>query len=171
MELNIQLAQASQTQEIFDLLQSCAADMREQGIFQWNENYPLVSHVEKDISNKSMYCLMEDERVAGIVVIDENQSIEYKTVAWQYHSTPILVVHRFAVHPHFQKQGIGKKLMDFALNFALENDYQSIRLDAYSENERTQRFYQNRGYIKRGEIHFPYREAHFNCYEKNLNPS
>lgn len=167
--MKIEVAKTRQIQEIHSLLQACATHMRENGIMQWNENYPLISHVEKDVSNGGMYCMLDEDKIAGIVVIDENQSAEYKDVDWQFDVSPILVVHRFAVLPTYQKSGIGKQLMDFALNFAIKNKYKAIRLDAYSENERTQKFYLNRGYSKVGEIYFPYRTAHFNCYEKNLD--
>ena len=162
-------ALSNQKSEIYKLLQACGADMRANGIMQWNENYPLISHVEADIKNGGMYCMMDETKIAGIVVMDENQSPEYKGLAWKWTKTPILVIHRFAVHPSYQKSGIGKKLMDFALDFALKNNYKNIRLDAYSQNERTLKFYLNRGYEKVGEIYFPFRTEHFNCYEKNLN--
>ena len=58
--------------------------------------------------------------------------------------------------------------MDFALNKAGDEGYSSIRLDAYSQNDRTLRFYENRGYEKRGEIYFPYRDEPFYCYEKAI---
>jgi ribosomal protein S18 acetylase RimI-like enzyme len=167
--MKIELAQNHQAEKIHALLQACGTHMRENGIMQWNENYPLLTHVESDIKNGGMYCMMDDLNIAGIVVIDENQSPEYLDVDWTFHEEPILVVHRFAVHPSYQKAGIGKKLMDFALEHAVKNNYKNIRLDAYSGNERTQKFYLNRGYQKVGEIYFPFRTEHFNCYEKNLD--
>jgi ribosomal protein S18 acetylase RimI-like enzyme len=166
--MNIKLANPRQAKEIHSLLQACGQHMRESGIMQWNDNYPLLSHVEQDILNGGMYCMMDDSVISGIVVVDENQSPEYLDVKWEFDVSPILVVHRFAVLPTYQKAGIGKILMDFALDYAIRNKYKAIRLDAYSENERTQKFYQNRGYQKVGEIYFPYRTAPFNCYEKLL---
>lgn len=166
--MNIGLARISDTEEIFELLQLCGEHMRKNGIMQWNENYPLKGHVEQDIQAESMYCLRNDEQILGIVVIDENQSKEYAELPWKHRQEPILVVHRFAVLPKSQKQGIGKSLMDFALNYGIDLGYKSIRLDAYSGNARTLKFYINRGYQKVGEIYFPYRTEHFDCFEKSL---
>lgn len=166
--MDIDLARPTDVNEIFTLLQLCGAHMRENGIMQWNENYPLKSHVEKDIDSKSMYCLRKDKQILGIIVIDENQSPEYEDLNWSFIENPILVVHRFAVLPSSQKNGLGKVLMDFALDFAIDTGYKSIRLDAYSGNERTVNFYKNRGYNKIGEIYFPYRTKHFDCFEKSL---
>ena len=166
--MNIQLANLNQCDEIYALLKACGQSMRDEGIMQWNENYPLKSHVISDIEREAMYCLIDDRQILGIVVIDENQSPEYTTVAWEFHAEPILVVHRFAVLPSIQKGGIGSKLMNFAENYGKENGYQSIRLDAYAGNARTLRFYHKRAYKKVGEVNFAYRTLHFDCLEKKL---
>lgn len=68
-----------------------------------------------------------------------------------------------------KKQGLARKLMDFAENIAIECGYASIRLDAYSGNERVLRFYENRGYQKRGEVNFSGRALPFFCYEKEIS--
>jgi hypothetical protein len=47
--MKIEVAKTTQTQEIYSLLQACATHMRENGIMQWNENYPLISHVERHL--------------------------------------------------------------------------------------------------------------------------
>lgn len=158
-----------QLETIFSLLQACAADMRDQGIAQWNENYPLLKDVQKDLFSQSLYIVQIEGNLAGIVVFDENQSPEYIDVEWEFTKGKIGVIHRLAVHPQFQGKGIARKLMDYIEVFAKKNQYQSIRLDAYSQNPRTLKFYQNRGYKKCGEIYFPYRDDPFDCFEKNLS--
>jgi len=158
-----------QLETIFSLLQACAADMRDQGIAQWNENYPLLKDVQKDLFSQSLYIVQIEGNLAGIVVFDENQSPEYIDVEWEFTKGKIGVIHRLAVHPQFHGKGIARKLMDYIEVFAKKNQYQSIRLDAYSQNPRTLKFYQNRGYKQCGEIYFPYRDDPFDCFEINLS--
>lgn len=164
--MNIRKATTSDTTPIFDLLTAVAAHMQEQGIMQWNENYPTIQHVTADIALENIYICEEENNILGVISIDANQSPEYAEIPWQFTQGDVLVVHRLAVSPLAQKKGIGRQLMDFALNKAITENYTSIRLDAYSLNERTLRFYEKRGYQKRGEIYFPYRNEPFNCYEK-----
>lgn len=78
----------------------------------------------------------------------------------------VLIIHRLAVHPLFQNQGFAKRLMDFAEDYAINENFSSIRLDAYSANEKVLRFYEAREYKKRGEVYFPDRKLPFYCYEK-----
>nr|WP_316931595.1 hypothetical protein [Flavimarina sp. Hel_I_48] len=60
--------------------------------------------------------------------------------------------------------------MFFAENLAKEGNFQSVRLDTFSQNERNQKFYEKRGYQKLGAIYFLKQSKHpFYCYELPLN--
>jgi ribosomal protein S18 acetylase RimI-like enzyme len=166
--MKITFGQAPDLEEIFHLLTACGVHMREQGILQWNAHYPDRASVENDLQHKNLRLIRINSRIAGVISRDENQSPEYQTVSWSQNEGKILVIHRLAVHPEFQGKGIARELMDDALAFAQENQYAAIRLDAYSKNPRTLKFYLSRGYEKRGEIYFPYREDPFYCFEKVL---
>ena len=78
----------------------------------------------------------------------------------------MLVIHRLVVHPKHQRKGYAKTLMDFAEDYAQNNDYTSIRLDAYTQNKRVIRFYKSRGYSIRGNVYFSERTLPFHCMEK-----
>ncbi|MEZ5022089.1 MAG: GNAT family N-acetyltransferase [Chitinophagales bacterium] len=93
---------------------------------------------------------------------------EYQKVDWKCNDSKVLVIHRLVVNPKHQKQGYAKLLMDFAEDFATNNGYSSIRLDAYSENKAVIEFYQKRNYIQRGNVNFPGREHPFYCMEKEV---
>jgi len=56
--------------------------------------------------------------------------------------------------------------MNFAEEYAIENNYKSIRLDAYSANVAAVRLYEKRGYNKIGQVFFPHRKYPFYCFEK-----
>lgn len=168
LKMKFKKAKSTDLLAIFKLLQAVVTDLRAKGIHQWNDTYPTLNHVEDDIRTGALYIGVMTGKMVGVICLDENQSPEYETIPWQFKDGKIMVVHRLAVSPDFQKQGIGKALMDFALNHAIANNYAAIRLDAYSKNERTLNFYRNRNYHHRGEIYFPYRDDPFYCFEKAL---
>lgn len=153
---------------IMDLIKDNIVDMESKGIYQWNEHYPEQVIFEKDINNETLYLIKNDEECLGIIVFDEEQSPEYKEVGWLTEGNKVLVIHRLAVNPKYQKQGIARLLMNFAEDIAIKEGYTAIRLDAYSGNSRALNLYENRGYKKTGQLFFPYRELPFYCYEKNL---
>lgn len=170
----IEKATEKQLDEIFEIFAECKRSMEEENIFQWVEQYPAIHHIANDIQNGFLYSINSKGRSLGVINISTIEEPEYKTIAWSDNNGRYLVIHRLAVHPKNQKQRLAWKLMDFAENFAIENGYTSIRLDAYSGNERVLRFYTKRGYTKRGEVNFSGRVLPFFCYEKEItavNPS
>jgi ribosomal protein S18 acetylase RimI-like enzyme len=58
--------------------------------------------------------------------------------------------------------------MDFVENFAVENNYSSIRLDAYSQNKRVIDFYEKQKYFNHGNVNFPDREHTFHYVGKEI---
>ncbi|AZO95148.1 GNAT family N-acetyltransferase [Halocella sp. SP3-1] len=164
--MSISLAVPNDIIEIMELVKSCIIDLEAHKIYQWNKNYPTVDHFEGDIENKSLYIFKDGGVNQGIITINETQPLEYKKLNWLINDSRVMVIHRLAVKPIFQRQGIGQRLMNFAENFAFNNDYDSIRLDAYSGNPRAIKFYENRGYKKIGQVFFPGRTLPFYCYEK-----
>ncbi len=154
---------------IKSLTKACAQNMQEKAIFQWNEHYPSLERLRSDIEKRELFLLEEKEEPQGIVVLTCEMDDEYLPIEWLTPNANNLYVHRLATDPGSWGSGNGRKLMDFAEEFARENGYISVRLDTFSQNERNQRFYEARGYNRLGNIYFPKQSEHpFYCYEKIL---
>lgn len=166
--MSIRKGEEKDITEVFQLLQDCGKFMSINGLEQWNEYYPTIDLVENDVANQSIFCKVTDNHIAGVITLDGNQSPEYADVNWQIVNKKVAVIHRMAVSPNFQRQGIARELMDFAENKAKEEGYECIRLDAYSYNSSALNIYKNRGYRQVGEVYFPIREHPFYCFEKEL---
>lgn len=167
-QLKIEKGNLSNIDEIFQLYQDAKEELDKHGIFQWTKNYPTRSIVEADLRNKVLFVLKNNEEIIGAITISEDQEAEYKNINWKFNETKVLVIHRLVIAPQFQRNGYAKKLMDFAENLAKENNYTSIKLDAYSKNENVVRFYEKRKYCIRGEIYFPERTFPFYAMEKEI---
>ncbi len=162
----IRLATSSDLQNIKRLTEACAVAMQEKGIFQWNEHYPSLEKLNSDIENKELYVLENSDKLLGIIVLTEVMDEEYIPITWLTPNSKNLYIHRLATDPTTWGKGYGRFLMDFAEDFARENNYDSVRLDTFSQNKRNQRFYEARGYQKLGDIFFPKQSTHpFHCYE------
>lgn len=166
----IRKAQITDLSKIKNLTEACALAMQEKKIFQWNEHYPSRQRLEKDIEKEELYVLEEENRICGIIVLTPKMDEEYIPIQWLTPGNKNLYVHRLATQPAGWGSGYGRQLMDFAEKMAREQDYESVRLDTFSQNERNQKFYESRGYKRLGNIFFPMQSEHpFYCYEKPLN--
>ncbi|WP_405384695.1 GNAT family N-acetyltransferase [Maribacter sp. LLG6340-A2] len=162
----IDLAKLSELHEILQVTDDCRIAMEKKGIYQWTTAYPSRKAFKNDIERKELYVLKNNLTIIGCVVLSTHMDVEYTPVSWLTPNTANYYVHRLAVHPNFQGKGYAQRLMDFAEDFALKNKAISIRLDTFSQNKRNQKFYEQRGYVKLGDIFFPNQSEHpFHCYE------
>jgi len=159
-------AKISEIPEILLLTKACAQVMSSKGIHQWNEHYPSKQAFESDIDRNELYVYTLENKIVGTIVISTFMDEEYTSVNWLSPNDNNLYIHRLAVHPSFQKQGYAVQLMDYAEAFAKAKKATSIRLDTFSQNPRNQKFYEQRGYKRLGNIYFPKQSEHpFYCYE------
>jgi len=167
----IRLAKNEEIDQILAITRACAHKMSANGIFQWNEDYPSREAFEHDLKRKELYVLENDGNLMGCIVISTFKDLIYNDVQWlTENDKPSIYIHRLAVHPDNQGQGNAQKLMVFAENWAKKGDFQSVRLDTFSQNIRNNRFYEQRGYHKLGNVYFPKQSKHpFYCYELPLN--
>ena len=166
--MDIVKAQKQDLSSILDMIYSCIKYMKSQGIYQWDEFYPDSDIIENDIKRGNCYILKNDGKCAAYFAIDEEQSTEYSQINWLTDGRKVLVIHRLSVHPELQGKGIAKKILKFIEDSAVKNNYSSIRLDAYSGNERALKLYENFGYKKAGQFYIIVRDLPFYCYDKNI---
>lgn len=163
----IRLAKKEEIIELLAITRACAKNMISKNIFQWNEEYPSKSAFENDEIRKELYVLIYQKQIVGCIVLTPKIDKEYLPIKWITPNKNNLYVHRLAIHPNFQGKGFAQKLMTFTENFAIENNFKSIRLDTFSKNTKNQKFYELRGYKKLGSIYFPNQsEFPFYCYER-----
>jgi hypothetical protein len=55
--------------------------------------------------------------------------------------------------------------MEFAESHAAQSGYASVRLDAYTANQRSVELHRRRGYREVGQVYFPRRSMPFWCFE------
>jgi ribosomal protein S18 acetylase RimI-like enzyme len=162
----IRHAKISEISNILAITKECATFMIAKGIFQWNEHYPSKQAFLNDIEREELYVLLEDNRLIGTIVISTHMDDEYVPIKWLTKSDKNIYIHRLSVHPDFQGKGYAQQLMDFAEEYARQNDFVSVRLDTFSQNKRNQKFYETRDYQKLGDIFFPKQSEYpFHCYE------
>ena len=162
----IRKAEEIDIEPIISMTKACAKTMVAKGIYQWNEHYPNTNVFINDIKRDELYVLEIASQVVGCIVISTYIDKEYVPIKWLTKNGTHIYIHRLAIHPAIQGKGYAQNLMAFAEQFAIENNYSSIRLDTFSQNKRNQKFYELRGYKRLGNIYFPKQSKFpFFCYE------
>ena len=158
--------EANSTDAIMKLIARATATLDEKGIPQWDEIYPDRTTIARDIDNGTLYGLLDEDTIAGILVLNENQDREYDDVTWELDDEKPLVLHRLCLSPDYQGKGLSKVMMGFVEDYARGNGYRSIRLDAFTLNPISLSLYRSLGFVARGEVRF--RKGRFICFEKIL---
>lgn len=149
--------------QIEKVLEDVKKDMYENGIDQWDSEYPNKEIISQDIQSQVGWIFTEDGVVLSYMVLNESCDEEYNLLMWKY-ASPFLVIHRLFVSPLAQGKGISSMMIRHAEEYAGENKYRSIRLDAFSLNETANLVYLKKRYEFVGTVTF--RKGIFNCYEK-----
>ncbi|BAP31473.1 GCN5-related N-acetyltransferase [Chryseobacterium sp. StRB126] len=145
------------------VLEEVKADMLNQGIDQWDQEYPNIKVLTEDIEKGEGFVFEEQGKVLAYMALNELCDEEYNDLNWTT-PTPFIVIHRLYVKPTAQGKGISSKMIRYAEDFAVQNQYQSIRFDAFSLNNTANIVYTKKGYELVGTVRF--RKGIFNCYEK-----
>ncbi len=146
-----------------EIIRGVKQKMLEQNIQQWDDVYPVEGDIRKDIQNEHAFGYFEGDKLYAYIALNENYDPEYDALQWLT-DDKALIVHRLSVDPVMQGKGIAKQLMVFAEEYACENGYRSIRLDAFPHNPAALRVYDKLEYIHTGTVTF--RKGEFYCYEK-----
>lgn len=125
--------------------------------------------IEKEIAENRHFVIKDENQIASTFVITFDDEIIWK----QANSQPSVYLHRIATNPDFRGRNYVKKIVDWAINYAKENEKLYVRLDTHSGNERLNEYYVNCGFAYKGisEIEWTsdlpehYKEGSFSLFE------
>lgn len=156
-------------EEINSIYLTCRDQLFKNGIFQWDDQYPNKEYFQECIEDKSLYVFTRDSEILGHVVLNEWEAKEWDAIPWSGENP--LIVHSLMINPLVQGKGLGKEFLGLCEQVAVEKGYDSIRLDAYSGNERAISLYKKLGYYVKGSVFFkskPEGQQEYFCFEKEL---
>ena len=155
---------------IMKLFEVCTKAMLKAQIDQWDGLYPTATIFKNDIQKGCVFVIKEKDILLATITLNDQQDKQYHQIDWNTQTDKVLVIHRLAVSPDAQGQGLGKKLCLFAETYGTENGFEVIRLDAYSGNPISCRMYEKLQYRKaKGFCWFHGNKLPFYCFEKKLD--
>lgn len=90
------------------------------------------------------------EHGGKLLVLAENENQRVIGTSWMTHDFRRIYLHHFAIHPDYQKQGLGEFLAIASLQFAKEKNMQ-IKLEVHKENTAAINLYKKIGFNYLGD--------------------
>lgn len=144
--LDFKVAQTEDLPLAMEILAEAAARLKEKGIDQWpsppNEHWQ--RRMAAAIERKEVYTVGVDQNRLGIL------RFTWSDPYWPDDNLAGYV-HSMAVRPAMQGKNIGGAILSWAARKARQQDRQFLRLDCLSGNGRLRRYYEEQGFIYRGE--------------------
>jgi ribosomal protein S18 acetylase RimI-like enzyme len=109
-----------------------------------------LNQLEKELSNASsefFFVYLNDE-VAGYLKVNTNDAQSEEM------GVETLEVERIYIKTKFQKHGLGKYLLNKAIDIALEHNKKKIWLGVWEKNENAIAFYKKMGFVQTGAHSF-----------------
>lgn len=161
-------AQDGDKDEVMQLLNAAKENMKENGIDQWDEIYPAISDVAKDIKEETLTLVKQGGKLVAVYTLNKHQDAAYKFGNFKDNSDNFIVLHRLCVKPEYRGMGIAARTLRYIDEEALKEGFSSIRLDVFTKNPRAVKLYESAGYSYAGDAYF--RKGKFLLMEKLTSP-
>ncbi|MBD8067827.1 GNAT family N-acetyltransferase [Bacillus sp. PS06] len=109
-----------------------------------------LDQLEKELSTISsdFYCVYFNNEIAGYLKVNTDNAQSEQM------GNESLEVERIYIKTKFQKEGLGKYLINIAMEIAIKRDKKNIWLGVWEKNENAIAFYKKMGFVKTGSHSF-----------------
>lgn len=153
--MELRKACKSEIDEIMNIIKVAQNHFKDNGIDQWQNNYPNHQVIEKDIENNSSYVLIENNKVLGTAMVSFDGEENYNKIYegdWLSHEK-YAVIHRIALDFNSRGTGLASLFMTEIEKLCKEKGISSIKVDTHRENIPMQKLLLKNGYKKCGIIY------------------
>lgn len=140
---------------IMNIIKQAQEYFKEQGIDQWQNNYPNVETIKNDIEKGYGYVLLKDGKIVGTVSVSFDGEKTYENIyegKW-ISNLQYAVVHRMAIDSKLKGKGLASIIMKNIEKMCLDRDVHSIKIDTHEDNKSMQRLIDKNGFKYCGIIY------------------
>ena len=117
--------------------------------------YPVRAVAEEALASDCLYVAVSEGSVVGTVTLNDQSPPAYENARWKGNGRAA-VVHTLAVHPQYLHCGVGRALMEYAVQWAKEENFDAIHLDTYEKNTPAKGLYEKLGFQFCGKVDLGY---------------
>lgn len=121
---------------IMNIIKQAQTYFKEQGINQWQNNYPNVETISNDIANKNSYMLLKDNNIVATAAVSFDGEKTYNSIyegEW-ISNNEYAVIHRIAVDNTYKGLGLSSQIIKHVEELCLNKGVHSIKVDTHEEN-------------------------------------
>ncbi|WP_269227296.1 GNAT family N-acetyltransferase [Flavobacterium eburneipallidum] len=160
-------AKTTEITPIWEILEQAILRRKENGSNQWQDGYPNIEVVQKDIEKEAGFVLTDGESIVGYCAVLINDEPEYAKIEGNWLTNEDFVVfHRVAISEKYLGKGLAQKIMGCIEDFALQNNIYSVKADTNFDNFAMMKIFEKMGYSFCGHVYF--RGGQRKAYEKVL---
>ena len=144
-------------EKVMKIVRDAQEYFKNQGIDQWQNNYPNEEVIKKDIDNNISYVLVDQNRIIGTIVIDFEIERTYEKIyegEWLSEGE-YAVIHRVAIADDYKGRGIAGLMINEVEKIVRENGVNAVKGDTHRDNQSMQRLFIKNGFKKCGIIYLP----------------
>lgn len=154
---------------IMKIIKQAQAYFKEQGINQWQDNYPSPCTISNDIANKESYVLLKDNNIVATVAVSFDGEKTYDSIyegEW-ISNNEYAVIHRIAVDNTYKGLGLSSQIIKNVEQLCLNKGVYSIKVDTHEENISMQKLLKKDKFQYCGVIYLEDRSKRI-AFEKTL---
>lgn len=154
--MTIRRAEPADLPQIMEIIGHAQQFLAEQNIDQWQNGYPPIEGVKKDIRNRECYVVEnETQQIVATTVFIMGKEPTYQTILGNWltpKGTKYGVIHRLAIHQDFRRLGIAIFVLVTFENVLQKQQCKSMRIDTHRDNTGMQQLLKRLGYSYCGVI-------------------
>lgn len=133
----------------------------------WKKDvYPSDAYLQGSLKNGQLYVGEIDNRLVAAMIVNNECNEGYKQVEWSVSAEPeeVLMIHTLGVGTNYSGRGIGKEMVERAIQLAMEKKMKTIRLDVLGGNVPAMRLYESMGFTQVDTIQMFYADTGWTDY-------
>lgn len=154
---------------IMNIIKQAQIYFKNQGINQWQDNYPRIETIINDITCNNSYVLLQDNNIVATAAVSFDKEKTYDSIyggEW-ITNNEYVVIHRIAVDNTYKGLGLSSEIIKNVEQLCLNNYVHSIKIDTHKENISMQKLLKKNKFKFCGIIYLENRSKRI-AFEKTL---
>lgn len=153
--LSLRHTKLEDVERVMEMIKQAQQYFKENGIDQWQNNYPNAKVIESDIQNGHSFVLLKNDVIVGTVAISFEEEVTYNRIfegAWKSNDN-YAVIHRVAVDSELKGIGLSSEMIKQTELMCNKKDVRSIKVATHKDNRAMQRSLIKNGFEYCGVIY------------------